>query len=113
MAAILKQVDAYVSFFTIPHANLALAECILSGTPAIAARTEESLEYSDGGRLSLLYELGNLEEFQKTWEKLDGDPALLDGCLQDGAEKLSSLFDRERNAAVFNRMLKSVAGLAD
>lgn len=113
VAAILKQADAYVSFFTIPHANLALAECILSGTPAIAARTEESLEYSDNGRLGLLYELGNLEEFQKTWEKLDRDPALLDDRLQDGAEKLSSLFDRERNAAVFNCMLKSVAGLVD
>ena len=113
LAAILRQADGYVSFFTIPHANLALAECILSGTPAVAARTDESLEYSDDGRLGLLYEQGNLEEFQTAWEKLDKDPALLDERLQAGAGKVSLLFDRERNAAVFNRMLKGVAGILD
>lgn len=35
-----------LSYFTIPHANLALAESVILKTPIIAARTEESEEYS-------------------------------------------------------------------
>ena len=43
---ILQQTYCILSYFTIPHANLALAESIILGTPTIAAATSESREYS-------------------------------------------------------------------
>ena len=59
--------DSYcnLSFFTIPHANLTMAEGILLGTPSVAARTDESIEYSDSGKLAILFDFKDVTAFEK------------------------------------------------
>lgn len=108
IATILEQAAGYVSFFTIPHANLALAESIISRLPAVVARTDESLEYSEEGRLCLLYGLGDLEDFKSAWQKLDADPTALEAELASGSERVAARFAPDRNRAVFNQVLKSL-----
>lgn len=41
-----RQVYCMISYFTIPHANLSLAEAVISKTFTISAMTDESLEYT-------------------------------------------------------------------
>lgn len=108
IATILEQAAGYVSFFTFPHANLALAESIISRLPAVVARTDESLEYSEEGRLCLLYGFGDLEDFKAAWLKLDADPTALKAELASGAERVAARFAPDRNQSVFNQVLKSL-----
>lgn len=61
---IIQQSFCMLSYFTIPHANLALAECLILGTPVIAAKTEESIEYSMGCIDSYLFEINNMDDFK-------------------------------------------------
>ena len=108
IATILEQAAGYVSFFTFPHANLALAESIISRLPAVVARTDESLEYSEEGRLCLLYGFGDLEDFKAAWLKLDADPTALKVELASGSERVAARFAPDRNQSVFNQVLKSL-----
>ena len=108
IATIMEQAAGYVSFFTIPHANLALAESVISQLPAVVARTDESLEYSEEGRLCLLYGLGDLDEFKSAWLKLDADPTALEAELASGSERVAARFAPDRNGSVFNQVLKSL-----
>ena len=108
IATILEQAAGYVSFFTFPHANLALAESIISRLPAVVARTDESMEYSEEGRLCLLYGFGDLEDFKAAWLKLDADPTALKVELASGSERVAARFAPDRNQSVFNQVLKSL-----
>lgn len=71
LAHIMEQSYCNLSYFTIPHANLAMAECELMGTPSIAARTDESDEYSLNGSLSVLYNLGDFSGFESSFIIMD------------------------------------------
>ena len=86
-----------VSFFTIPHANLALAESIILQTPAIAARTSESLEYSNDGELAILYELGDIEAFKDAWLELDSNYSNLQDRLKDRSYIIADKFNIDNN----------------
>lgn len=65
---IIKQSSCMLSYYTIPHANLALAECLYLGTPVIAANTEESIEYSCQSTLSHLFEFSSHKSFKEILE---------------------------------------------
>lgn len=106
---IVEHVEGNVSFFTIPHANLALAESIILGTPAIAASTDESMEYSCEGKLALLYEFGNIKRFEGTWKMLDREQTNLKAVLLSQSEVVKNIFDPDRNSQVFNETLMSLA----
>ena len=62
---IIEKSYCVLSYYTIPHSNLLLAESILLGTPVIAAKTIESLEYSDNGNLAILYSFMDYNDFKK------------------------------------------------
>lgn len=68
MTDIYRQSFFTISYFTIPHANLALAEAISLGTVGIAARTEESMEYSNNGKGAILYNINDPSDFYKKIE---------------------------------------------
>lgn len=59
---IIKQCYCNLSYFTIPHANLAQAECIVCGVPSIVGKTDEPLEYSLEGTLSALYNFDSIDD---------------------------------------------------
>lgn len=68
MTDIYRQSFFTISYFTIPHANLALAEAISLGAVGIAARTEESMEYSNNGKGAILYNINDPSDFYKKIE---------------------------------------------
>ena len=105
---IMEKAYGYVSFFTIPHANLALAESIILRVPSIAALTEESLEYSDEGQLAQLYEINNMESFKDAWIELDNDATTLREKLNSNSIKIAEMFNPKRNSEVFGKLLNSL-----
>lgn len=99
---IMEQAYCNLSFFTIPHANLALAESIIVGTVPVAAKTEESIEYSNGGELAVLFELGNKDDMCQKLTDLDNHYDEIKNKIINERGKVEDLFDRKRNAAVLN-----------
>lgn len=63
--SIIEQSAAVVSSFSMPHANLTMAEASCLGTPSIAANTPEAKEYCNNGKTALLFEMNNKNDFIK------------------------------------------------
>lgn len=70
---IIQQSYCMLSYFTIPHANLTLAECLVLGTPVIAAKTEESEEYSMGCLKDCLFDINDIDKFQQAIARFNYD----------------------------------------
>lgn len=106
---LIKQANCMVSFFTIPHANLSMAESIILGTPVIAARTEESEEYSLDGRLALLYKMNDITSFGKTLSSfLDNENELRSALSIENRELIKNMFSPKTNSAKLNNILKDL-----
>jgi glycosyltransferase involved in cell wall biosynthesis len=105
---IIQQSYCNISFFTIPHANLALAESIIIGTVPVAAKTEESIEYSNGGDLALLFELGNKEDLVKKLIELDNKYDEFKTKLTKDGHIVAELFNRKRNVSVLESVLDNL-----
>ncbi|MCR4717328.1 MAG: hypothetical protein K5656_09110 [Lachnospiraceae bacterium] len=103
---IMQQAYCNLSFFTIPHANLALAESIILGTIPVAAKTEESIEYSNGGDLALLFELGNKAELVEKLKELDDNFNSIKAKLAKDGHFVEEMFDKNRNVAVLDGVLE-------
>lgn len=89
---IYQQAYCVLSYFTIPHANLALAENIILGVPVIAARNEESLEYSSDGQLALLFEANNFNALKKAIKDFDGIRPELTRNLTNKSKHIEEMF---------------------
>ena len=105
---ILEKSYCMLSFFTIPHANLALAESIIQQLPVIAARTEESEEYSFNGKYAWLFPLGNKEAFANCFCKVEECYESMKVALEQGSKDVATLFDKDINANRFNNVLNSL-----
>ena len=108
MKHIIEQAYCNISFFTIPHANLALAESIILGTVPVAAKTDESIEYSDGGNLALLFELGNKDDLEKKIKELDMRYDDIKAKIAKDCHVVEELFGKERNVAVLNNVIEKL-----
>lgn len=102
---IMEQAYCNLSFFTIPHANLAMAESIILGTVPVAARTEESIEYSNGGKLALLFELGNKKDMVDKLRMLDEKYDVIRENIIKGRDVIVEQFDTKRNASILNNLI--------
>ena len=105
---ILKQAYCTLSFFNIPHANLALAEAVTLGTVAIAAKTEEAYEYADGGKAAVLYNFEDQSDFDDKIHYVINNYDLVKQEVAKHSLKIKKLFDPAANANVFNAVLKSL-----
>jgi glycosyltransferase involved in cell wall biosynthesis len=105
---IMEQAYCNLSFFTIPHANLALAESIIVGTVPVAARTEESVEYSGGEEFALLFELGNQDDMIKKLNELDENYEVIKVKVKKGSQAISKIFNKERNVALLHSVLEDL-----
>lgn len=94
-----------LSYFTIPHANLALAESIILKTPIIAARTEESEEYSFDGKYAILFPLNDRKRFENAIINVDSQRAVLKDRFEDAALVLANKFDQKQNVNIFHQVL--------
>lgn len=106
---IVEQAYGMLSYFTIPHANLAMAESIILGTPVIAARTEEAEEYSLDGKLASLFEMNNMSAFnQAIRDFMENDSRFRNSLTIENREKVADMFSKERNIAVLNNTLSEL-----
>jgi glycosyltransferase involved in cell wall biosynthesis len=98
-----------ISYFTIPHANLALAESIFLKTVSIAAETPESLEYSINGELAILAKFGNKADFISKVKNIEHSYSTIKNQLAEKSSIINQMFDKEVNsnrlAEVFQRVV--------
>ena len=97
-----QQAYCMLSYFKIPHANLALAENIILRTPVIAAKNEESIEYSNNGELAVLFEANNLDDFKTKLKDIDGTRSYLMAKLNDKSEIIEEMFSSNGNIKRLN-----------
>ena len=105
---IVQQAYCILSYFTIPHANLALAESIILGTPSIAADTEESREYSLQGKLASLVRINDLLDFQEKIKQFDILRPSLIKEIETHSSKIAKMFDTTNNAKLLNNIYKQL-----
>ena len=105
---IMQQCYCNLSYFKIPHANLALAECAIMGTPSIAADNEEAREYSLNGKLSYLYTANSLVDFEKALSSFDSSIAMFRRNLLNYSGEIQSKFSRDLNAKHLNMVISSL-----
>ena len=105
---IFEQAYCMLSYFTIPHANLALAEAICLGLPCIAAETEESIEYTLNGELGLLYKINDLDAFGNCIQELDGKYSQLKVRINKDSCKIAEKFSKGRNSELLCSVLDDI-----
>lgn len=106
--SLIEQSFCVVSFFTIPHANLPLAEATWLGKPSIAANTPEAKEYSDGGRAALLFNMKNKEDFKSKLSFALENEALINKNAMKGMSNIQKKFDPIRNSELLNKIYKDL-----
>lgn len=104
MSHIFQQAYCVVSYFTIPHANLALAECIIMKSLTLAASTPESIEYSKDGNLSELFEINNYVDFIDKWKRIDSNGSDKLEQIKKDSDKVSLLFNPQRNIELLSQV---------
>lgn len=107
----MEQCYCNLSFFKIPHANLALAESIIVGAIPIAARTSESLEYSNNGDLAILYDINSQKDLLDKLNYLDANYNKIKQHVVLNGYKIKEMFDRKHNsnklASVYDILLEN------
>ena len=105
---IIDQCYCFISYFTIPHANLAMAECIIKDKVCIAALNEESLEYSNNGQLAFLVSPHNLNALQKCIEAIGDnyDRKLLE--IKQSSEIVKKMFSKDFNIDKLNKVINEL-----
>lgn len=105
---LVEQSYCFVSYFRMPHANLAMAENIILGNPCIAADSEEAREYTANGKYAMLVKANDPDLFaQKLCVFLaENDQWRL--AAQSGSEAVSKKFDKEINIKVLNEALRGL-----
>ena len=105
---ILELCSCMVSFFKIPHANLALAECIIAGTPVIAADTEEAREYSADGNAAMLFDFDSSDSFIANVLNYLSQPELENTRVRKYSAEVKNLFDPRRNAKILDKIYSNI-----
>lgn len=105
---IFEQAYCMLSYFTIPHANLAMAEAVCLQLPCIAAETEESREYTLDGELANLFQMNNMADFATKIQNLDKNYTQIKENLAELSDVIVEKFSRERNIDVLRSVLDTL-----
>lgn len=97
---IIEQAYCVLSFYTIPHANLGLAENIILNKITIAADNEEAREYSLDGKLALLFQPNDINDFSKKIKLLDKVYNEYQNQLYQKSNIIKQMFDKNRNIKI-------------
>lgn len=105
---LMQQAYCNLSYFTIPHANLALAESIIAGCIPVAARTPESIEYSMNGDLAVLFNLGDVEDLVRQLDYLDSHYVEIKNRIEINKDKIEKMFSPMANATRLNNVFDKI-----
>ena len=103
-----RQAYCTVSYFTVPHANLALAEAVETGTVALAPHTEEAVEYSDHGMGAVLFEINNEADFINKFNDITEHYEEIKAEVSKHSNHIKSMFSPERNMMLLNNVCDKV-----
>ena len=103
---IFRQCYCMLSYFTMPHANLALAEAVCLGTVAIAANTEEAVEYSKNGHAAVLFDIRNRNDFLMKIRYVEDNYDVIKKSVMCNSEDVKRMFDLVDNATKVNEVLQ-------
>lgn len=106
---ILKQTYCVVSYFTIPHANLGLAESIICRTLSVAAKNDEASEYSLDGELAILYKENDIDSFRSSLCGIEEARAAVVDRINEKAYIVESMFDPSRNIGILHKVLLEIS----
>jgi glycosyltransferase involved in cell wall biosynthesis len=101
----MQQCYCNLSYFTIPHANLTMVEAGIECLPTIAAKNEESLDYSFGGKYACLFNPSDIEDFCEAIKTLDKQYEQCKSLLKTGAPILAKRFSRQENVKRLNTII--------
>lgn len=103
---IILQSHCFVSYFRIPHANLALAENIILGNACIAADTEEAREYSGGGKYAMLVSpMNDIRTFKTRLKEFIESIDKWKDAAENGMEEITIKFSPIINSEILNEAL--------
>jgi Glycosyltransferase len=105
---ILEQAYCNISYFTMPHANLALAEAIILRTPSVAALTPESLEYSNNGDLAILFNQNNENDFAEKIRLLKNNERTIHEKLRNNSYIIEDMFNKNKNVQKLDKVYKNL-----
>jgi glycosyltransferase involved in cell wall biosynthesis len=106
---LIEQSHCFVSYYRMPHANLALAENIILGNPCIAADTEEAQEYSGDGKYAMLVApLNDRKAFSSKLLLFLRDINKWQQAVKEGADVIKEVFDPQKN---INILVGALRGL--
>ena len=106
---IIEQSYCMLSYYTMPHANLAMAESIILGTPVIAAETEEALEYSCNGQAAMLFKINSRTEFIKTIRGFESHRLELHKRISEKRDEMGKTFNTKLNVDKLNKVLSELS----
>jgi glycosyltransferase involved in cell wall biosynthesis len=76
----------------------------------LAALTSESLEYSNGGKMAILFEINNYDDFIEKLKNIDEYYAVTKNSIDANKSQIAEMFDRNKNAKLLMKTYKSVLG---
>ena len=100
--------SCFVSYFSMPHANLSLAESLFLKRPCITADNEEAREYSNNGEYALLVEPNNYKKFAKGLNSFLNSLGKWTECADKASYKVKEKFDRNLNVSRLRIVLESL-----
>jgi len=109
--SLIEQSFCMVSFFTIPHANLPIAESTWLGKPTISTYTPEAVEYSANCKASLLFEMNNKDDFKNKIQFALDNEELMCEYAQDGISVIREKFDPIINSSKLNNIYKCLINI--
>lgn len=105
----IKKSYCMLSYFTVPHANLALAEAAILGLVAIAANTEESKEYTNSGKGAILFEFNNIEDFISKIHYTITNYDIIKYQVNENSSVIAQMFEPSRNIMLLNKICEYLA----
>ena len=99
-----QQVYCVVSFPTIPHAILPIAEAIWNRTPVISADTPEAREYSFNGASAKLVPINNIKLLEKAILYAINNEENFKIKTGNGVEHIKNTFNKKINSSKLNRI---------
>lgn len=100
--------SCYVSYFSIPHANLSMAESLCLKTPCIVADNEEAREYSNNGEYAMLVEPNNYDVFSKRLQSFIQELGHWKKRAIIGSEIINEKFNKQLNISKLRNALNSL-----
>lgn len=87
-----------------------MVECIVNNTISLAAKTEESQEYSLDGKLAFLCKMNDEQSFVDAFYRLEAEYDIMKEKLQKDSHIIREKFDKDANVkvlnGVYNKLLK-------